>query len=61
MDASFHQNVATTFSLVEIMIKPILLYASDFCGYLNLPKDYPVQILFMSICKQILGVQLTFF
>ena len=57
MGAYFHQNVATTLSLVEITIKPSLLYASDFWGCLQFPKDYPVQILFMSICKQILGVQ----
>ena len=57
MDAAFHQNVYTTLSLIEIMIKPILLYASDFWGCLKLPKDNPVQNLYMSICKQILGVQ----
>ena len=56
MGASFHQNVATTLSLVEILIKQILLYASEFWGCLKLPKDNQVQILFMSICKQILGV-----
>ena len=38
------------------MIKPILLYAND-GGCLKLAKDNIVQILFMSICKQILGVQ----
>lgn len=57
MDAAFHQNVYTTLSLIEIMIKPILLYASDFWGCLKLPKDNPVQNIYMSICKQILGVQ----
>ena len=34
-----------------------MLYTSDFWGCLKVPKDTPVQILFMSICKQIPGVQ----
>ena len=39
------------------MIKPILLYCSDFWDYLKLPKNNPIETLHMRICKQILGVQ----
>ena len=39
------------------MIKPILLYSSDFWGCLKLPKENPIEKLHMMFCKQILGVQ----
>ena len=39
------------------MIKPILLYASDFWGCLKLPKNNPIENLQMMVCIQILGVQ----
>ena len=39
------------------MIKPILLYSSDFWGCLKPPKVNPIEKLHNMICKQILGVQ----
>ena len=38
------------------MIKPILLYNSDFWGCVKLPKNNPIENLHMMICKQLLGV-----
>ena len=56
MGDSFNKNVLTNISLFESLVKPVLLYASDFWGCLKLPKD-PIETLHMRICKQILGVQ----
>ena len=57
LGTSFNQDVLTTLSLVDALIKPILLYASDFWGCLKLPRSNPIGNLHMMICKQILGVQ----
>ena len=54
---SFNQDVETTLVLVDAMIKPILLYNSDFWGCMKLPKNNPIENLHMSICKQLLGLQ----
>ena len=39
------------------MIKPILLYCSDFWGCLKLPKNNPIESLHLSFYKQLLGVR----
>ena len=39
------------------MIKPILLYCSDFWGCLKHPKNSPIENLYTSFCKQLLGVR----
>ena len=57
MGSSFNKDVEVTLNLVDFLIKPILLYASDFWGGLKLPKDNPIETLHYTICKQILGVQ----
>ena len=57
MGTSFNQNIEITLNLIDIMIKPILLYSSDFWGCLKLPKVNPIEKLHNMICKQILGVQ----
>ena len=54
---SFNQDILSTLSLIDALIKPILLYASDFWGCLKLPKNNPIENLHMMMCKQILGVQ----
>ena len=54
---SFNQDILVTLSLIDSLIKPILLYASDFWGCLKLPKNNPVENLHMMMCKQLLGVQ----
>ena len=57
MGTTFNQDIPTTLSLIDSLIKPILLYASDFWGCLKLPKNNPIENLHMMMCKQILGVQ----
>ena len=57
LGTSFNQDVETSLTLVDAMIKPILLYNSDFWGCLKLPKNNPIENLHMSICKQLLCVQ----
>ena len=54
---TFNQDICIILNLVDSLIKPILLYASDFWGCLKLPKNNPIENLHMMICKQILGVQ----
>ena len=57
MGTSFNQDIPTSLSLIDSLIKPILLYASDFWGCLKLPKNNPIENLHMMMCKQMLGVQ----
>ena len=54
---TFRQDISITLDLIHSMIKPILLYMSDFWGCLKLPKSNPIENLQMMMCKQILGVQ----
>ena len=43
--------------LFDSLIKPILLYASDFWGTLKLPRNNPaVELMHRKFCKQLLGV-----
>ena len=56
LGTSFNQDIKTTLTLIDMMIKPILLYNSDFWGCLNLPKNNPIGNLHISICKQLIGV-----
>ena len=53
----FNQDILSTLTLIDSLIKPILLYASDFWGCLKLPKNNPIENLHMMMCKQVLGVQ----
>ena len=46
-----------TLFLFEALIKPILLYASDFWGCLKMPKNNPIENVHIRFCKDILGVQ----
>lgn len=67
---SFNYHVPTALLLFESLIKPIITYCSDFWGCIKYPKtgptsnmyEYmckynPIEKLYTSICKQILGVQ----
>ena len=56
LGTSFDQDIMTTLTLIDTMIKPILLYNSDFWGCLKLPKNNPIENLHMMMCKQLLGV-----
>ena len=53
----FRKYPTITIKLFDTLIKPILLYASDFWGLLKLPQNNPFETLFHSFCKQLLGVQ----
>ena len=57
MGSQFNRYIPITLDLFDSMIKPILLYSSDFWGCLKLPKENPLENLHMSFCKQLLGVQ----
>ena len=56
MGSSFNQTPIITLDLFDTMIKPILLYSSDFWGCLKLPKENPIEKFHM-FCKRILGIQ----
>ena len=57
MGPSFQTFPLLTLKLFDTLIKPILLYGSDFWGILKLPKNNPFEILHLQCCKQVLGVQ----
>ena len=57
LGTQFNRNIQTTLSLLDSLVKPILLYCSDFWGCLKLPKDNPIEKLHYMACKHILGVQ----
>ena len=53
----FRLHPAITLSLFDSLIKPILLYSSDFWGCLKMPKNNPVENMYTAFCKTILGNQ----
>jgi hypothetical protein len=53
----FRDHVDDTTGLFDSLVKPILLYGSDFWGGLKLPQNNPIENLHMQFCRQILGVQ----
>ena len=57
MGVSFNQNIPTTLSLIDALVKLIFLYCADFWGCLKLPKNNPFENLHMMMCKHLLGVQ----
>ena len=57
MGPSFYHDISTTILLIDTLIKPIILYMSDFWGCLKIRKENPVDNLHIMICKQILQVQ----
>ena len=56
MGTSFNQHIVTTLTLIDALVRPILLYAGDFWGCLKLPRNNPIENLHMLMCKQLLGV-----
>ena len=46
-----------TITLFDALIKPILLYASDFWGCLKMPTNNPIENTHMRFCKDLLDVQ----
>ena len=57
MGEYFQIYFSVTLKLFHALIKPILLYLSDFWGYLKLPVNNPIDTGQMSFLKQLLGVQ----
>ena len=57
MGITFRKQPTTTIKLFRSLIEPILLYVSDLWGILKMPSNNPIETLFMSFCKQLLGVQ----
>ena len=53
----FQKHPLVSLKLFETLIKPILLYASGFWSILKLPKNNPIEVMHLSSCKQLLGVQ----
>ena len=54
---SFRKHLQISIKLFDSLIKPILLYGSDFWGILKLNQNNPIEILHRAFCKQLLGVQ----
>ena len=52
----FRKFPQITIKLFNTLVKPTLLYASDFWGILKMPKNNPLDTLFLGFCKQLLGV-----
>ena len=57
MGTCFRKHLLITLKLFKSLIEPILLYASDFWGILKMPTNNPIENVFTSFCKQLLGVQ----
>ena len=53
----FMSYPSTTLHLFDTLIKPILLYNSDYWGCLKLPKNNLIENMHTRFCKEILGVQ----
>ena len=56
LGTAFNKNVLTTLSLINSIIKPILLFNSDVWGCMKLPKTNPIENLHMIMCKELLVV-----
>ena len=57
LGASFRNHVDDTIGLFDSLVRPTLLYGSDFWGCLKLPHNNPIDTLHMHFCPQVLGVQ----
>ena len=57
MGSSFRLHPKITIQLFDTLIKPILLYNSDFWGGLKMPINNPIENTHMRFCKDLLGVQ----
>jgi hypothetical protein len=53
----FRDHIEDTIMLFDSLVKPILLYGSDFWGCLKAPQNNPIENLHMQFCRQLLGVQ----
>ena len=58
MGEMFYKHILTSLKLFDTLLKPILLYMSDFWGCLKMPKNNPIEIFQNKFLKQLLGVQI---
>ena len=57
MGLLFQKFPLVSLKVFETLVRPILLYASDFWGILNPPRNNPVENIHYMFCKHLLGVQ----
>ena len=57
LGAFFLHDISNTIHLYTYVIRPILLYCSDFWGCLKQPKNNPIETFHTMFCKQLLGVR----
>lgn len=57
LGTDFNSNIKTSLFLIDALVKPILLYASDFWGCFKLDKSNPIDNFGMMMYKNILGVR----
>ena len=57
MGQYFKLDPEVTLKLFDTLIKPILLYVSDFSGCLKMPSNNPMENTHRRFCKDLLGVQ----
>ena len=55
----FRNDIVTTLYLFDSLVKPILLYASDYWGCLKLPRNNHIENLHMKFCKDVWGQRQT--
>ena len=53
----FRHKLSNTLHMFTYIIRPILLYCSDFWGCLKQPKNHPIEKFHLMFCKQLLGVK----
>ena len=56
LGTGFNRYINDSIMLFDSLIKPILLYSSDFWGCLKLPQNNPIENLDMQFSKQVFGV-----
>ena len=58
MGITFRNQPSITMKIFRSIVEPILLYASDWWGVMKIStSSNPIETLFLSFCKQLLGVQ----
>ena len=57
LGSHFHTDLWNTIHIFNYMVRPILLYCSDFWGCLKSPRNNPIEKFYLSFCKQLLGVR----
>ena len=57
MGSMFKKHTRIRIKIFDALVRPILLYASDFWGVLKMPSTNPIETFYLSFCKQLIGVQ----